>query len=52
MKLFYLNLISIVALALFASESAAQFQPWNTIIPFSGQKTAVEANGRIGLDLH
>jgi hypothetical protein len=32
MKRLYFILISIVALALFTSEAAAQIQPWNTII--------------------
>jgi hypothetical protein len=35
MKPLYFILIGIVALALFASEAAAQSQPWNTIIPFN-----------------
>jgi hypothetical protein len=35
MKPSYFILISIVVLALFASEAAAQIQPWNTIIPFN-----------------
>jgi Protein of unknown function (DUF1566) len=35
MKPLYFILIGIVALALFTSESAAQIQPWNTIIQFN-----------------
>ena len=35
MKPMYFILISIVVLAVFTSEAAAQIQPWNTIIPFN-----------------
>lgn len=35
MKPLYFILIGIVALAPFASEAAAQSQPWNTVIPFN-----------------
>ena len=35
MKPWYFILIGILALALSASEAAAQIQPWNTIIQFN-----------------
>jgi len=47
MKPSYFILISIVALALFASETAAQIQPWNTIIQVNRFQVVLFGNAAV-----
>ena len=47
MKPSYFILISIVVLALFASETAAQIQPWNTIIQVNRFQVVLFGNAAV-----
>jgi len=47
MKPSYSILISIVVVALFTSEAAAQIQPWNTIIPFNRFQLVLLGNAAV-----